>query len=120
MKIKTEEQQIIITYCKNWYGTTGDILKDFKIILDDIYGTDYWDISDICQIVLSNFDELVKDKLTILLNNTIFDRYDMDKEDIKIKFLKSLKSIIGLTEVAYFEGLNKEAYKTLFNLRGVL
>jgi hypothetical protein len=119
MEIKNEAQQIIITYCKKWYGTTGDIVKDFKIILNNIYSTENWSVTDICEILLNNFEELAKDEIRILLNETIFDRYDMDKEDIKIKFLKSLKSIIGLTEAVYFEGLNKEDYKELFNLKEV-
>ena len=103
MKIKNEAQQIIVTYCKNWYRTTGNIFKDFKIILTDIhisnpvfdeyYSTDSWDITDICEILLSNFDEVIKNNLTEIFNATIFDRYEEDI-DIKKKFLKILKSVL--------------------------
>ena len=115
MKIKNEAQQIMITYCKNWYRTTGNIFKDFKIILDEYYSTDSWDITDICEILLSNFDEIVKDNLTKIFNATIFDRYEEDI-DIKKKFLKSLKSVICYSEINCFEGFDK-SYKDKFNLK---
>lgn len=115
MKITNEAQQIVISYCKKWYGTTENIVEDFRIILNEAYNTDTWNVTDICEILMNNFDELVKNNLTRLLNDTIFDRYDMDKDDIKIKFLKSLKSIISLTEISYFEGLDR-SYKAKFKL----
>lgn len=116
MKITNEAQQIIISYCKNWYGTTGNIETDFRIILEDYYSVQSWSLVDICEVVLNNFIEIAKDNMRTIFNTTIFDRYELDREDVRIKFLKSLKSIIFCTEVAHLEGLDR-SFKDKFNLK---
>jgi len=113
-------KNIIVWYSKNWYKSTGNIVEDFKIILKDVYYTNDWSEVDVASILIHNFPEVIKDNMREIISESIYNsRYFFEEEnkfDSKVQFLKSIKSVIGLLEIQYLEGLD-EQYKELYNLK---
>jgi hypothetical protein len=118
--VKSKCRNIIVWYSKKWYKTTGDTVKDFKIILKDIYYTEDWKEVDIASILINSFSDLIKDNLKEIIGESIYNsRYFFNENnmlDSKLQFILSIVSVIGLMEVEYLEGLD-EQYKDLFNLQ---
>ena len=108
----------VLFYSKNWYGTTGDILEDLKIILNDNYHINNWKYQDAVMILINNFGDLFEKELAKILNGALFDWYPSNK-DIKLKLLEELLSIISLKDISVIKSIMKidEKYKTMYNLK---
>ena len=110
----------IFWYSRNWYGTTGDTLEDLKIILNDNHYINNWKYQDAVMILMNNFGDLFEKELVKILNGTIFDWYQPEK-DIKEKLLEELLSIISLKDILVIKSIMEidEKYKDMYDLKGM-
>lgn len=118
LKLKNETQQRLFWYSKNWYGTTGDVIKDLEIILEDLYLIGNWDVYDVSAIIRNNFEGFIKENTSLFLDKMIFDVYAKGK-DINKRFIEVILVMLAFYEVREIEGID-ETYKNKFNLRGDL